>query len=102
MTLNIDTLLSSALPDVIRCVRHPECGWKASSLGRHADTDDGTVLLLRDRGWQVVDGAWTCPDHLPVDRRDLPGAMGRRPNPHCATCGDDRGGAYGHEAHECN
>lgn len=27
-------------------------------------------------------------------------SFGRR-NPHCSNCGDERGGDFGHEAHEC-
>jgi hypothetical protein len=99
MTFNIDNLLSSALPSVIRCSAN--CGATAASFAKTADGDDPTVLVLRDRGWQVVEGQWTCPDDLPAERQNLPGAMGRRRNVHCSNCGDTRGGAYGHEAYEC-
>jgi hypothetical protein len=99
VTINITGLLSSALPDAIRCPAG--CGMTMATIGRTADGDDPTVLLLRDRGWQVVDGEWTCPEDLPEHRKALPGAMGRRANPHCSNCGDTRGGVYGHEAYEC-
>lgn len=99
MTWNTNTLLKSALPSMIQCSE--DCGAMAASCSATADGDDPTVILLRDRGWQVVNGQWTCPQHLPEDRRNLPGAMGRRRNLHCSNCGDDRGGAYGHEAYEC-
>jgi hypothetical protein len=89
----------TALPDVIRCAQAPACVYTQASFG--IGMDDVTVASLRDYGWQVVDGAWTCPDHLPGDRQRVPGAMGRPLNPHCAVCGDTRGGAYGHEAFEC-
>lgn len=90
---------TSALPDVIRCPA-PECGWTMSTVGQ-ARWDDKEVWLLRKRGWQVVNGAWTCQNHLPADRQAVPGAMGRARNRHCTTCGDTRGGPYGHEAYEC-
>lgn len=87
------------LPDAIHCGRSPACRASRASYG--SGQEDSTVKSLRAAGWQVVDGSWTCPDHLPEDRKHLPGAMGRHPNPHCTTCGDTRGGPYGHEAHEC-
>lgn len=70
-------------------------------MSRYAEDDDTTVAWMRHAGWQVVNGDWTCPNDLPEDRRNLPGAMGRHPNPHCGNCGDTRGGAYGHETDEC-
>lgn len=88
-----------ALPDVIRCPAG--CGATVANTGRTVDTDDRTVTHLRASGWQVVDGRWTCPNDLPADRRDLPGAMGRPRNPYCTRCGDTRGGAYGHDGSEC-
>lgn len=90
----------SALPDVIHCPALA-CAAVRVSIGPDHSFDDETVKLMRSAGWQVVDGAWTCPNHLPKDRKHLPGAMSRHPNPHCAECGDTRGGPYGHEAHEC-
>jgi hypothetical protein len=89
----------SALPDAIRCAAG--CGTTVANIGRFDETDDATVANLRRLGWQVVNGEWSCPNDLPDDRRDLPGAMGRIPNPHCSTCGDTRGGPFGHEAYEC-
>jgi hypothetical protein len=97
--IDIGQMLSSALPSAIRCARG--CGTTIASIGTTADCDDPTVAILRDRGWQVVAGEWTCPADLPAERQALPGAMGRRRNPHCSNCGDDRGGPYGHEAFEC-
>ncbi len=91
----------SAFGQSIRC---PEegCGATAATISpRDPSQDDVQVAWLRAAGWQVVDGAWTSPRRLPEDRRHLPGAMGRRPNPHCTVCGDDRGGAYGHVDSEC-
>ncbi len=92
-------LYTSAFPAAIRCPAG--CGATLASIGRSADTDDQTVTGLRRAGWQVVNGEWTCPNDLPDDRRDLPGAMGRHLNPHCRKCGDTRGGAYGHLTDEC-
>jgi hypothetical protein len=89
----------SALPDMMRCAQAPACGYAQATLG--PGRDDESVAWLRRSGWQVVDGAWTCPNHLPEDRKHVPGAMGRPLNPHCTVCGDTRGGAYGHEAFEC-
>jgi hypothetical protein len=97
--ISYNPVAESALPPMIRCARN--CGCTESTIGATADYDDASVERLRVRGWQVVDGAWTCPDHLPEARHDLPGAMGRRRNPHCSNCGDDRGGPYGHEGFEC-
>ena len=77
------------------------CGSTHPSRSSLASTDDDTVQDLRQAGWQVVNGDWTCPNDLPAERRGLPAAMGRRANPHCTTCGDTRGGPYGHEAYEC-
>jgi hypothetical protein len=87
------------LPDWIKCSHGPTCTRSVGSFGD--GHEDATVTMLREGGWQVVDGGWTCPDHLPEDRQCLPGAMGRPRNPHCTTCGDTRGGPYGHEACEC-
>ncbi|MET0416035.1 MAG: hypothetical protein ABW022_08445 [Actinoplanes sp.] len=92
-------MFSSALPNSIRCPA--DCGRTLAAVRGPEHADDITVTWLRRNGWQVVDGAWTCADHLPEDRQDLPGAMGRHPNPHCSNCGDTRGGPFGHEAYEC-
>jgi hypothetical protein len=99
VNIDISQILSSALPSAVRCAQG--CGATVASIGRTSDCDDPTVAVLRDRGWQVVNGEWTCPADLPEDRKNLPGAMGRRRNLHCPNCGDDRGGPYGHEALEC-
>jgi hypothetical protein len=87
--------MNSALPSVIRCPG-PRCGATVPSLSASSEGDDRTVEYLREDGWQVVEGAWTCPAHLPADR-----APWHRRNPHCSSCGDTRGGPFGHEAYEC-
>lgn len=87
---------TSAFPtDVIKCPGH-ECGATICTLSADRKTDDATVHHLRLWGWQVVDGQWTCPAHLPPERGGR--AM---PNPFCLRCGDLRGGPYGHRLFEC-
>lgn len=83
---------ASALPNWITCgygwPNGDTCTSRRASCG--PGFDDSTVRDLRKCGWRVVDGKWTCPNHAPKFR-----------NPYCSNCGDTRGGAYGHEAHEC-